>query len=81
MRRISSASLGEKSSRMARRWDSAVGESGATSGMPEAAARGVRPRYLNDAAAALPDTCVEAVRLETLHLFGNAFEKMWKEMA
>ena len=32
------------------------------------------PKYLNDATLELPDTIMEAVRRETLHLWDNAFE-------
>jgi len=34
----------------------------------------VQPKYLNGAALELPDTIMEAVRKETLHLWDNAFE-------
>ncbi len=34
----------------------------------------VEPKYLNGAALELPDTIMEAVRKETLHLWDNAFE-------
>jgi len=33
-----------------------------------------QPRYLNSATIGLPDTAIEAVRLETLHLYDNASE-------
>lgn len=32
------------------------------------------PRYLNSASSELPDTAIEAVRMETLHLYDNASE-------
>jgi phosphate:Na+ symporter len=34
----------------------------------------VEPLYLNDAAMEFPDTVIETVRKETLHLYDNAFE-------
>jgi len=36
----------------------------------------IEPRYLNDAAIEFPDTVLESVRKETLHLFDTAFEVM-----
>ena len=41
--------------------------------MPEKAVAASEPLYLNDAAIELPDTAIEAVRKETLHLYDNAF--------
>ncbi len=42
--------------------------------MPEKALSTTEPKYLNDASIELPDTAIEAVRMETLHLYDNAFE-------
>ncbi len=33
-----------------------------------------QPKFLNESASELPDTAIEAVRKETLHLYDNAFE-------
>jgi len=33
-----------------------------------------QPRYLNDSSIGLADTAIEAVRMETLHLYDNAFD-------
>ena len=41
--------------------------------MPEVEAARATPRYLNDSAVELPDTAIEAVRQETVHLYDNAF--------
>jgi phosphate:Na+ symporter len=41
---------------------------------PEPKADLVAPLYLNDAVAEFPDTLVETVRKEVLHLYDNAFE-------
>jgi len=41
--------------------------------MPEKEVAFAAPRYLNDSAIELPDTAIEAVRQETLHLYDNAF--------
>jgi phosphate:Na+ symporter len=41
--------------------------------MPEKVVAASEPLYLNDAAIELPDTAIEAVRKETLHLYDNAF--------
>lgn len=41
--------------------------------MPEKEVAFAAPRYLNDSAIELPDTAIEAVRKETLHLYENAF--------
>ena len=45
-----------------------------TSRMPEKAVSRAEPKYLNDSVIELPDTAIEAVRKETLHLYENAFE-------
>ncbi|MES9872585.1 MAG: Na/Pi symporter [Candidatus Sedimenticola sp. 6PFRAG7] len=42
--------------------------------MPEKEVSIAVPKYLNDSAIELPDTAIEAVRKETLHLYDNAFE-------
>ncbi|HEB95805.1 MAG TPA: Na/Pi cotransporter family protein [Sedimenticola thiotaurini] len=42
--------------------------------MPERAVSVAAPKYLSESAIELPDTAIEAVRKETLHLFDNAFE-------
>lgn len=44
--------------------------------MPEPKKTRVEPKYLNDSALAFPNTIIETLRLETLHLFENAFEVM-----
>jgi phosphate:Na+ symporter len=44
-----------------------------TGAMPEKEVAFAKPRYLNDSAIELPDTAIEAVRKETLHLYENAF--------
>ncbi len=41
--------------------------------MPEKELPVAAPKYLNDASIELPDTAIEAVRMETLHLYDNAF--------
>jgi phosphate:Na+ symporter len=41
--------------------------------MPEKIIPRTQPKYLNDSAIEFPDTAIEAVRKETLHLFENAF--------
>lgn len=41
--------------------------------MPDKELPVAAPKYLNDAAIELPDTAIEAVRMETLHLYDNAF--------
>ncbi len=41
--------------------------------MPEKVTPKAAPKYLNDSVIELPDTAIEAVRNETLHLFDNAF--------
>ena len=41
--------------------------------MPEKAVSLAGPKYLNDSAVELPDTAIEAVRKETIHLYDNAF--------
>ena len=41
--------------------------------MPEKVAPIAAPMYLNDSVIELPDTAIEAVRKETLHLYDNAF--------
>jgi phosphate:Na+ symporter len=41
--------------------------------MPEKLAAKEQPMYLNESAEELPDTAIEAVRKETLHLYDNAF--------
>lgn len=41
--------------------------------MPEKLKAKEQPMYLNEAAEELPDTAIEAVRKETLHLYDNAF--------
>lgn len=41
--------------------------------MPEKELPVAAPKYLNEAAIELPDTAIEAVRMETLHLYDNAF--------
>ena len=41
--------------------------------MPEKLKAKEQPIYLNEAAEELPDTAIEAVRKETLHLYDNAF--------
>ena len=45
-----------------------------TSRMPEKAVSRAEPKYLNDSVIELPDTAIEAVRKETMHLYENAFE-------
>ena len=45
-----------------------------TSRMPEKVVSRAEPKYLNDSVIELPDTAIEAVRKETLHLYENAFE-------
>ena len=42
--------------------------------MPEKTVAMATPKYINDSVAELPDTAIEAVRKETLHLYDNAFE-------
>jgi len=42
--------------------------------MPEKTVAMAEPKYINDSVAELPDTAIEAVRKETLHLYDNAFE-------
>ena len=44
-----------------------------TNFMPEKAMSLAEPKYLNESAIELPDTAIEAVRQETLHLYDNAF--------
>lgn len=44
-----------------------------TKRMPEKAVSMAEPKYLNESAIELPDTAIEAVRKETLHLYDNAF--------
>jgi len=41
--------------------------------MPEKALTVAQPKYLNDSVIELPDTAIEAVRKEILHLYDNAF--------
>ncbi|MBL3598280.1 MAG: Na/Pi cotransporter family protein [gamma proteobacterium endosymbiont of Lamellibrachia anaximandri] len=41
--------------------------------MPEKVVSVAEPKYLNDSVIELPDTAIEAVRKETLHLYDNAF--------
>jgi phosphate:Na+ symporter len=41
--------------------------------MPEKKVSLAEPRYLNESAIELPDTAIEVVRQETLHLYDNAF--------
>ena len=41
--------------------------------MPEKLMAKEQPMYLNESAEELPDTAIEAVRKETLHLYDNAF--------
>ncbi|RLJ22548.1 sodium:phosphate symporter [bacterium endosymbiont of Escarpia laminata] len=41
--------------------------------MPEKIVSVAEPKYLNDSVIELPDTAIEAVRKETLHLYDNAF--------
>jgi phosphate:Na+ symporter len=41
--------------------------------MPEKRVPLAEPKYLNESAMELPDTAIEAVRKETLHLYDNAF--------
>lgn len=41
--------------------------------MPEEVVSVAEPKYLNDSVIELPDTAIEAVRKETLHLYDNAF--------
>ncbi len=41
--------------------------------MPEQVISVAEPKYLNDSVIELPDTAIEAVRKETLHLYDNAF--------
>ncbi|WP_177420538.1 Na/Pi cotransporter family protein [endosymbiont of Lamellibrachia barhami] len=41
--------------------------------MPEKMISVAEPKYLNDSVIELPDTAIEAVRKETLHLYDNAF--------
>ena len=42
--------------------------------MPEKEITLTGPKYLNESAIELPDTAIEAVRKETLHLYDNAFK-------
>jgi len=42
--------------------------------MPEKVVSVAEPKYLNESVIELPDTAIEAVRKETLHLYDNAFE-------
>lgn len=44
-----------------------------TKRMPEKVTSIAEPKYLNDSVIELPDTAIEAVRKETLHLYDNAF--------
>ncbi len=44
-----------------------------TSRMPDKVVSVAEPKYLNDSVMELPDTAIEAVRKETLHLYDNAF--------
>jgi len=41
--------------------------------MPEKAISVAMPKYLSEAAEAIPDTAIESVRKETIHLYDNAF--------
>jgi len=41
--------------------------------MPDRKLTRAEPKYLNDSVIELPDTAIEAVRKETLHLYDNAF--------
>ena len=41
--------------------------------MPEKIIPGAEPMYLNESAIELPDTALESVRKETIHLYENAF--------
>ena len=41
--------------------------------MPDKKLARAEPKYLNDSVIELPDTAIEAVRKETLHLYDNAF--------
>ena len=41
--------------------------------MPDKKLTRAEPKYLNDSVIELPDTAIEAVRKETLHLYDNAF--------
>lgn len=41
--------------------------------MPEKAVSVATPKYLSEAAEAIPDTAIESVRKETVHLYNNAF--------
>lgn len=41
--------------------------------MPEKEVSRATPKYLNESAIELPDTAIEAVRKETIHLYDNAF--------
>jgi len=41
--------------------------------MPEKAVSVAVPKYLSDASVELPDTAIESVRKETIHLYDNAF--------
>ncbi len=42
--------------------------------MPEKEVSMAEPKYLNDSVIELPDTAIEAVRKETIHLYNNAYE-------
>ena len=42
--------------------------------MPEKVVSMAEPKYLNDSVIELPDTAIEAVRKETIHLYNNAYE-------
>jgi len=44
-----------------------------TSRMPDKMVSVAEPKYLNESVIELPDTAIEAVRRETLHLYDNAF--------
>lgn len=44
-----------------------------TKRMPDKVVSVAEPKYLNDSVIELPDTAIEAVRRETLHLYDNAF--------
>ena len=41
--------------------------------MPDKKLTKAEPKFLNDSVIELPDTAIEAVRKETLHLYDNAF--------
>ncbi len=41
--------------------------------MPDRKISGADPMYLNDSALELPDTAIEAIRKEAVHLYNNAF--------